>query len=406
VSGAYAGLKVVDFGHVIAGPFCTRLLADHGADVIKVEPYAGDVMRRLPALYGGDLSSAFAQYNCGKRSIALALKTPEGQQLARSLCGWADVVVENFGPGTFDRLGLGYATLASDNPTVIVCSISSFGNHGPYSNIAGFGLVAEAYSGLMMLAADEGQMPKHFGTPLADMTSGIHAFGAIGAALYRRMQTGRGTHIDISCFDSLVSMIDEALILEAFTDGREQFTHYGSYHPTSVPSGIVRAANGEYVTYGSVGDVFFRRLATAIGRPDLPDDPRFATSDARARNHLELYPIITEWASRQPDAEAVVSHFGKQGIPSAHIRSHHDVVNDPHLIARGSLAPLDVPGVGNVLVQTAPHPMTGADVLPRTAPPHIGEHTSEVLETVLALDRSRVQQLIERDVVRTWSKES
>lgn len=406
MSGAYAGLRVVDFSHVVAGPFCTRMLADHGADVVKVESYAGDVMRRLPAVYGGDLSSAFAQYNCGKRSVAVDLKRDEGRAVARELCDWADVVVENFAVGAMDRLGLGYGALREGNPDVILCSISSFGARGPYRDIPGYGLVAEAYSGLMMLAADEGQMPTHLGTPLADMTAGTHAFGAIGAALHRRTQTGDGTHIDISCFDALVSMIDEALTLEAFTRGEQLFGRYGTYHPTSVPSAIVQTANGEYVTYGSVGDVFFRRLSTAIGHPDLADDERFSSSEARARNHRELYPIIAAWAAQRPDATSVVDALAEHGIPAARVRSHRDLLDDPHLVERGTLAPLRVEEIGEVLVQTAPHPMSGADVLPRSAPPHIGEHTREVLCDVLHLDGAGVEQLIRDDIVRNWSKEA
>jgi crotonobetainyl-CoA:carnitine CoA-transferase CaiB-like acyl-CoA transferase len=406
MSGAYQGLRVVDFSHVVAGPFCTRLLADHGAEVVKVESYAGDVMRRLPATYGGDLSSAFAQYNAGKRSVAVDLKSDEGRGIARGLCDWADVVVENFAVGAMERLGLGYDTLRESNPDVILCSISSFGNTGPYRDIPGYGLVAEAYSGLMMLAADEGQMPTHFGTPLADMTAGTHAFGAIGAALYRRATTGEGTHIDISCFDALVSMIDEALTLETFTRGEMKFGRYGTYHPTSVPSAIVKVGNGEYVTYGSVGDVFFRRLCTAIGNPALADDERFSSSEARARNHRELYPIIAEWASHLPDAASMVEAFAEHGIPAARVRSHRDLLNDPHLIARGTLAPLHVEEIGDVLIQTAPHPMSGAEVLPRSAPPHLGEHTCEVLRGVLSLDAAQVDRLVAGDVVRTWSKEA
>lgn len=405
MSGAYDGLRVVDFTHIIAGPFCTRLLADHGADVVKVEPFAGDVMRQLKASYAPDLSSAFAQYNCGKRSIAIDLKSERGHRVVLDLIAWADVVVENFALGTLDRLDLGYERMREVNRDVILCSISSFGSYGPYSPIPGYGVVAEAYSGLMSLASDEGSTPTHFGTPLADMNSGTHALAAIGAALYRRERSGEGTHIDISCFDTLVAMIDQSLSLEAFTHGEQRMDHYGSRHNTVVPSSVVRVGNGDHVTYGAVGDVFFRRFAAAMERPDLADDARFRTNDDRVANRHELYDMIEAWALGFPDGASLVARLAQDGIPSARVRAVAELSGDPHLVARGTLAPIDIPGVGRVLLQTAPHPMTGADVAPRGAAPHLGEHTRDVLEEILGLDAASVDGLIADDVVRAAAME-
>src|SRR5205814_7212454 len=163
-----------------------------GADVVRIEPRSGDLMRQLPVAFDGDISSAFAQYNCGKRSASVDLKTPEGREVALRLVDWADIVVENFSPGTLDRLGLSYDVMAARNERVILCSLSTFGAVGAYSKLSGFGASAEAYSGLMSLTGEEGGPPMHFGTPLADMTSGVHALAAIGAALYARERTGKG----------------------------------------------------------------------------------------------------------------------------------------------------------------------------------------------------------------------
>ena len=375
MTGALEGLKVADFSHVIAGPFCTRMLADHGADVIKVESAAGDVMRGHPMSYGPGLSSTLAQYNCGKRSIVVDLKSPRGRKVAEDLCRWADVVVENFASGTMARLGLGYDTLAAAKPSLVMCSISSFGAVGPYADMPGFGLVAEAYSGLMFLAGDEGTPPTHFGTPLADMTVAVHAFGAITTALLRQARTGEGAWIDISSFDCLVSMIDGALALHAFSGGQRRFGRYGTRHPTTVPSGIVRVANGDYVTYGVPGDQRFRWLTEAMGRPKLADDPAFATAEARIANRDELYRLVDEWAKGFTDGEAMVAALARHRLAVARIREYTEIAEDPHLIERGSLAPVDVGGqTGEILIQTAPHRIPGAVPCPTGRPRPRGAH--------------------------------
>lgn len=392
--GALEGLRVADFTHVIAGPFCSRLLADHGAEVVKVESRTGDVMRNLPMEYEHTLTSAFAQYNCGKRSVVLDLKATGGREAARRLCGWADVVVENFAAGTMERLGLGYPELRQVKRELIMCSVSSFGAVGPYADIPGFGLVAEAYSGLMYLAGDEGAPPSHFGTPLADMNVAVHAFGAICASLVRQARTGLGTWIDISSFDCLVSMIDEALPLHAFSHGLRQFGRYGTKHPTVVPSGVVRTSSGDYVAYGVVGDQRFGLFAEAMGRPELASDPRFVTSEDRVVNRSLMYDMVAEWALGFPDGESLVRHLSRFHLPAARVRSYTEIAEDPHLIARGALAPIDVGGsVGEVLIQTAPHRIEDALPRPRGVPPRLGEHSREVL-TWLNFSEAEIDEMV------------
>ena len=403
--GPYDGLKVFDLSHVIAGPFCTHLLADMGADVVRIEPRRGDLMRQLPAVYDDDLSSAFAQYNCGKRSACVDLKTEAGREIALRLVEWADVVVENFSPGVLDRLGLSYEVMAARNDKVILCSLSTFGAVGPYSSMSGFGATAEAYSGLMSLTGEEGGPPMHFGTPLADMTSGVHALAAIGAALHMRTQTGKGTQVDISSFDSLFAMIDQAVALGEFTGGKRTFGRYGTTHSITVPSGIVSTADGGYVTYGCPGDALFRSLAEAMGEPALADDPRYATIEARVEHRDDVYARIASWADPFESADALVAHLAQFGVPAARVRAVEENLQDPHLIERGTLSPVEFEGVGEVLVQTAPYRFSDAVVRPQGPAPHIGEHTVEVLRDLVGLDAATICSYQEEGIVYTYREE-
>lgn len=402
MSGPFEGLRVCDLSHVIAGPFCTHLLADLGADVVRIEPRRGDLMRHLPIAFDGDLSTAFAQYNCGKRSVSVNLKTDEGREVALGLVRWADVVVENFSPGTLDRLGLGYEVMRAENPSVILCSLSTFGAVGAYAHLSGFGAMAEAYSGLMSLTGEPGGPPMHFGTPLADMNSGAHALGAIGAALFRRARTGEGTCIDISSFDALFAMIDQAVVMGEFTGGTRRFGKYGTRHSTTVPSGVVRTADGEHVTYGCPGDALFRVLAGAMGQPELADDERFATVEARVENQQDVYDRIQTWAEGFPTADQLVGHLAGHGVPAARVRTVTENLGDPHLVERGTLAPVALEGVGEVLMQTAPYRFSGAEARPLGPPPHVGQHTAEVLIDVLGLTPEDVRRLHDAGVAYTY----
>jgi CoA:oxalate CoA-transferase len=395
----YDGLKVFDLTQVIAGPFLTKLLADLGADVIRVEARGGDLMRGLPLAFDGDNSTAFAQYNVGKRSLGLDLKTEDGREVALRLAEWADLVVENFRPGTMQRLGLDYETLRERNPRVVLCSISTFGSDGPYSHLSGFGLLAEAYSGLMSLTGAEGGPPTHFGTPLADMNSGVHALAGIGAALYLRERTGEGTHVDISAFDSLFVMIDQAPALGAFTHGEQAMGKYGIRHAATVPSGVAAAGDGRYIAYGAPGDRMFGRITEAMEAPELTADERFATSAARVANAVALYERIEAWAVTFATAEALVERLESAGVTAARVRTVAENLDDPHLIARGTLSPVDFPGHGEVLMQTAPYRFTGCDVRPGAAAPHVGEHTEAVLRDVLGLGESERDDLYRKGAV-------
>jgi crotonobetainyl-CoA:carnitine CoA-transferase CaiB-like acyl-CoA transferase len=400
MAGPYAGLRVFDLSHVIAGPFCTRMLADMGADVVRVEQPTGDLMRALPVAVGDPadhLSSAYAQYNHGKRSVGLNLKAPRGLELALRLCDWADVVVENFSAGVLAKLGLGWEVLHGRDATTILCSLSTFGAVGPYSRLSGFGLVAEAYSGLMSLTGEEGGPPMHFGTALADVNSAVHALAAIGAALHHRRTTGEGTHIDISAFDSLFAMIDQQPAAGAFTGGEAVRGKYGNRHTTSVPSGVAACADGTHLAYGMAGDVFFERLCQAMDAPDLLET--YGTVARRIADPGPLYDRIEAWAASWPSADALVEHLVSHGLSAARVRGVRENLTDPHLIARGTLSPVGYPGHGEVLIPTAPFRFSGAEVRPGRAPGAIAADTAGVLTDVLGLDEVTVATLAEDGVV-------
>jgi crotonobetainyl-CoA:carnitine CoA-transferase CaiB-like acyl-CoA transferase len=391
--GGYSGLRVIDLSQVIAGPFCTRLLSDLGADVIRIESAAGDIMRRLPIAYDTDLSTAFTQYNAGKRSVGINLKDPAGIELVLRLAEQADLVVENFRPGALARLGLGWDVLQTRNPRLLLCSIGLFGSAGPYSQLSGHGMVAEAYSGLMSLTGDDGGPYTHFGTPLADLNAGVHAVAAIGASLFQREATGAGSHVDISSFDALFAMIDQAVGQAVYTGGERDYGRYGSKHPQTVPSGVLVAGNGEAVTFSAVGDAAWGILAQTMGRPELARDPAYADIESRIANRTQLYRLIDDWAVGCESADDLVSTLTAAGLPAARIRSVAENISDPHLIDRGTLAPVDYGDGSQRLVQSAPYVISGATVGPQGPPPHVGQHTNEVLSELLGLTAGELAPL-------------
>lgn len=390
----YDGLRILDFSHVIAGPLCTRLMADLGAEVIKVEPLGGDLMRHLPISYAEGMSTAFAQYNCGKRAIGLDLKHPEGRDIAQRLSLWADVVVENFSLGVMDRLGLGWETLHTLNRRAIMVSISLFGRTGPRAEVAGFGAIAEAASGLMMLAGKEDGTPARFGTPLADMCAGVHAVAALGAALYEREVSGEGRFIDISMFDCLFTMIDQVVGQLSYTEGERKFGNFGGgKSPQTVPSGVLKVANGEYITFSAVGDALFGRLASAMNQADLAHDSRFIDIESRIAHRDELYRLIDEWALGFRDAATLLARLGEYQLPAARIRSVEEAVKDRQLTERGTLQFVDLGVAGQQLVQSAPYRYSGLQVGPKSGPPAVGEHTDSILSAVLGMPADEVVRL-------------
>lgn len=364
----YKGLKVVDLTTTIAGPYCTRLLADLGAEVIKVEAPEGDMMRSRPPMRDG-FSNPFGQLNSGKLSVVLDLKSVEGVEAVRKLAAQADLLVENFRPGVTARLGLDYPKLAASNPRLIYCSISGYGQTGPSAGAPAYAPVVHAASGYdrahLSYQEDGRDRPDWCGIFTADVLSGLYAFAAIGPALHLRERTGRGQMIDVSMLESMLSLcLNEVQFAQA---GGSPVRMFG---PTKTADGYVMAA--------VASEKSFLTLCEAAGRPELAKDPRFEQYMERRKNWTQFVEELEKWSTTLSTAEcmAVLDRFG---VPASPYRTVAEVLHDPQLEHRGALATVSDPG-GEYKVMNAPFRISGADVTVGRHVPGLGEHTRAVLE--------------------------
>ncbi|NUZ04728.1 CaiB/BaiF CoA transferase family protein [Piscinibacter koreensis] len=378
---ALAGLRVVDFTIVMSGPMCTRLLADAGADVIKIEPPDGDVVRQRPPLRGG-VSTYYASMNCGKRSIVLDLQSDAGKRLARELALAADVVVENFRPGVMKRLGLDYETLARGNPRLVYASISGFGQTGPRAQAPAYAPVIHAASGYE-LAYTEYQRgssrPSNNGIFIADVLGASHAFGAIQLALYEREKSGSGQYIDVSLMDSVLSMLIYEMQAAQFPPERPRQV----YEPVQANDGFVMVAA---VTQKNL-DVLF----DVIGHPEAKTDPRFATVADKEANWSALLALIEGWTRQRSGAECEAVLM-KAGVPCSRYRSVAEAMADPQVAERGGLARLGS-GDDSFLVANAPFRLSATPTAARPCVAGLGEHGAEVLHEVLGLSDRQIAEL-------------
>ena len=384
------GLRVVDLSRVLAGPYCTMLLADLGADVVKVErPGEGDETRTWGPPYAGPESAYFLAVNRSKRSIAVDVKAPDGRALVLELCAGADVVIENFRPGTVARLGLDPASVQERNPAVVYCSITGFGRRAAHDR-AGYDFVVQAESGLMAITGEPEGAPMKAGVALVDVLTGTHAAVAILAALRRRAATGSGERIEVSLLDSafsgLVNVAQNALVTG------EEPGRFGNAHPSIAPYQPLRASDG-WVAVAAANDGLFVRLCDALGMPHLARDPRFETNAERVRNRDELIPLLEEAFSRRP-AEEWVETLDRAGVPAGKIRGVLEALR----AAAPATATVTHPTAGDVEIVAPPFVLEAAQLRRMTPPPRLGEHTHEVLAE-LGLDSARIAELEARGVV-------
>ncbi|HZS81447.1 MAG TPA: CoA transferase [Stellaceae bacterium] len=369
-----AGIRVLDFSRMLAGPFCTALLADVGADVIKVEGLQGDDARHFAPRSGGE-SAYFLLINRGKRSVTLDLKSEPGRRAAQALAARADIVVENFKPGVAPRLGIDYATLSALNPRLVYASISGFGQEGPWAHRPAYDIIAQAMSGIMSINGPAGSEPNRVGESVGDLVAGLQATWAILAALHGRERDGRGQHLDIAMVDSLFAIMVTALSQYLFTGEVPQ--RIGNAHPISAPLDSFVAADGHFII-AVANDALFARLAAAIGMPELADDPRFATDIERKRNEPALKAILEGWTSQRTVAEAVET-LERAEVPASPILAIDQVVASAHVKARGLIRSVVHPTAGSVPVVPQPVRFLGSGVLPTRPAPLLGEHSEEVL---------------------------
>lgn len=389
--GTLTGLRVLDFSRVLAGPFCTMLLADLGADVIKVEhPARGDDTRAWgpPWLGEGDdaQSAYFLSVNRNKRSLTLDIKTPGGQDLARRLAAKSHVVVENFKAGQMASFGLGYDDLRAINPALVYCSITGFGQTGPYRDRPGYDYVIQAMSGLMSITGPEDGPPYKVGVAISDVFAGLFAATSILAAVRHSERTGQGQSIDVSLLDAQIAALVN--VASNFLVSGQTPPRFGNQHPNIVPYQTFSASDGEFVV--AVGnDGQFARLCAVIGRPDLRDDPRCATNPARVEHRAWLIPLLQAVFARRPAAEWV-DRLLAAGIPAGPINTIPAALGDPHVAARGLVHEIDLQA-GEVLRLIGPPVRMAPDAAQvRTPPPRLGEHTGEVLRDVLGLDAEAI----------------
>lgn len=364
----YAGLRVIDFATTLAGPHCTRLLADLGATVIKIEPPEGEMMRaRLPLREGH--STLFGELNAGKLSVALDLKSPAGCDAARALVRGADILVENFRPGVMDKLGLGHAALCAENPSLIYCSISGYGQTGPSAGLAAYAPVIHAAAGydLAHLAYQEGRSrPDYCGIYVADVLAGTYAFAAIGVALHMRHATDRGRHIDVSMLESTLSLMPS----------ERQGAQFELAMPSRPLFGPIETADG-YVMLAVGSEKSFQAMAEVMGRPELVNDPRFATYAPRRANWAAYMDIVEQW-SRSLSSQQCMTIFDRHGIPASRYRTMAQALDDPQLAHRGALATV-CDAVGSFKALNPPFRIDGADVSAGARVPELGEHAAKVL---------------------------
>jgi crotonobetainyl-CoA:carnitine CoA-transferase CaiB-like acyl-CoA transferase len=383
VTDLLAGVRVLDFTSVMAGPFATRMLADLGADVVKIESLDGDQVRARPPLREGR-SSYFGHLNAGKRSLACNLKSPAMAALIRELMQQFDIVVENFRPGVMKRFGLDYDTLAVINPRLIYCSISGYGQTGPKAGYPAYAPVIHAASGFDMVAMgyqDGAERPATSGIFIADVLGGTHAFGAIQTALYHREKTGRGQYIDVSMLEAMVGM----LVFEAqeaqFPGGHRR----PLYSPLETDDGFIMVA--------PTSPRNFEQLCAAVGHPEWKDDARFATNAGRNANWTALLAMVEDWTRSRTagEAEAVLS---AHGVPCARYRRMDEVMADPQLAARSALATVSDPA-GDYLVTNPPFKMSEGRVEARPWVADLGEHGAALLSDECGIDETAVHRLQE-----------
>lgn len=368
------GLVVLDLSRVLAGPYCTMILGDLGADVIKVEHPDGDDTRRWGPPFAAGESAYYLAVNRNKRSVVADLKTPAGRELVRRIARQADILVENFRPGTLDRLGLGLDLLRAENPRLITLTISGMGATGPDAELPGYDFIVQALGGLMSITGPAAGAPSKVGVAVVDLTTGMLAANAILAALYARERTGAGQHIETSLLESQVAWL--ANVASAYLVTGEAPVRHGNAHPTIVPYQTFRGVDREFAL-GVGNDAQWQRLCTAIGRPELADDARFRTNPDRVRHREELTTLLESHFAAAPAGEWV-ARIREAGVPAGPVRTIPEVLEDPQVHAREMVVRVPHPSIGELRLIGIPCKFSVTPAAIRRPPPLLGEHTTEV----------------------------
>ncbi|MDQ7745759.1 CaiB/BaiF CoA transferase family protein [Hydrogenophaga pseudoflava] len=382
-----SGIRVIDYSHFLAGPYVGRCLAALGAEVIKVErPGSGDAGRQHAHIIDDQQSGYFLQLNMGKQGVSVNMKDPRGKAFMQKLCDSADVFIENYRPGALDKLGLGYAELSARNPKLVYCSISAYGHTGPDSHRAGFGLIAEAKSGIMQMVGTPGEAPPLLRISLGDMYTGIHAVAAINAALLGRVTSGKGQHIDMALYDTLVSMHEYAVQCYTLSGGTVLPQQTGHDMPTSTLYGVFRAQDGDLVLAAQVDDAW-KRFAAQVeqhgGPAGFAADTRYHDAAGRNAAREAILAVVRPWVAARTVAE-VLALLDAVDVPCAKVQRIDEVLNDPQIRARGMVLEQQHPRYGTLRLPNLPFRFSDCDTgapMQRVAP-DLGEHNAAVAATL------------------------
>lgn len=386
------GIRVLDLSRFIAGPHCAMILGDMGADVIKIEKSgAGDDSRHLPPFQGGESFYAMA-LNRNKRSITLNFRNPAAQEVLRRLVAEADVLVENFRPGTMEAMGCGWEDLHRINPRLVMTRLSGFGQSGPYAMRPGFDGIAQAMSGLMNLTGSPDGPPTLAGTFYVDYMTAMYGVTATLGALLSRKDSGEGQMIDVALLDSATSMLTTAITSQM--NANTTLGRIGNRDRYSAPANVFRTGAGDYILLLSGTNALFRRLVAVMGREDMLSDARFATVQARVENADALEAELQSWFDGHT-TDAAIALLEEAGIPHSKVATMDEVVSNPQLRDRGQIIEFDHPRAGRVAVPGLTMKLSGTPLAMRRHPPSLGEHTDEVLAEVLGLDAATLEQMRE-----------
>ncbi|WP_419930010.1 CaiB/BaiF CoA transferase family protein [Candidatus Poriferisocius sp.] len=391
MSGALTDIRVIEIGTLLAGPFCGQQLADHGAEVIKVEPPGtGDPMRVWGQEKADGKSLWWPVVGRGKKSVTINLREAAGQDLVRQLAVNADVLVENFRPGTLEKWGLSPAELHAVNPRLIITRVSGYGQSGPYASQPGFGAIGEALGGIRYTTGDPEKMPSRTGISIGDTLTAM--FATIGTlnALHARQRTGKGQVVDAALYESVMAVM-ESLLTEYHVAGfiRERT---GSMIPNIAPANVYPTRDGKMHLISGNQDTVWRRLAEAMGRPELGDDPRYATHLARGDNQLELDELIAEWTATL-DAEELHQLLNEHAVPNGQMYRAPEMLADEHFADRQAIAWVDSPDFGSIPMQNVVPKLSDTPGAIEWSGPTLGEHNEEVFGGILGLDDDAIGQL-------------
>lgn len=391
------GFRVLDFTQYLAGPSCTRLLAEMGADVIKVEmaPLGDPIRANSPRR--NRRSGYFVQQNRGKRSLCLDFGTPESTRIVKDLIHHIDVMVENYSPGVMARRGLDHDSLSAINPRLVTASISGFGQSGPLSHKTSFDLIAQGFAGIMHVTGEADGPPQFVGAGIADCTAGFTAFAAIGYALLRRTITGEGSHIDVSMVDALFHMHEMNVHAPSMTDGEWQPRRAGAHHPVVCPGGAYRGPQGYIMilcTQGQIGGLW-----AAMGRPDLADDPRFLNNATRLDNVDAFVELVESWMATFATDDEVLAALEAHRVPCGPVLDPSKAVDHPYFQERRMVREITDPLAGRFNVPGFPIRFSDAAPEPDLVTPNLGQHNREVLRDLCGYDESTVAELEQRGVL-------